>query len=442
MIRKAMGILFLFVLVGFLTSCATQPIQPSFQAGDVNSKLRSGMYMPKVDQFLVILDGSTSMADRYNEMVKLEIAKNFVSSMNQTIPDIDLKGRLRTFGQGRCLPGTATSLIYKDVYSRSKYGDAINKVKCTGGTTPMMTALEVANDDLNVTDRTAVIIVSDGIVQFDSPIGAAQALKDRFGGNLCISTVLVGNDAKGKALMEQLAGVGQCGTAARAEDLTSGAAMADFVEKVFLASSGDSDGDGVPDHLDQCPGTMTGVKVDEKGCPLDSDGDGVPDLLDACPNTPRGTKVDAKGCPISAPTYRDVDGDGIMDDVDTCPETPKGATVDSRGCWVLRPVLFGFDKATLSPSYFGFLNEVAVIMMNNPDVEIEVNGHTDNVGTAEYNMGLSEKRAQAVVEFLVDRGVGRDRFSMRGYGFTQPVATNQTDEGRAQNRRAVLIATK
>jgi len=88
----------------------------------------------------------------------------------------------------------------------------------------------------------------------------------------------------------------------------------------------DSDGDGVPDKLDECPNTPKGVAVDEKGCPLDSDGDGVPDYLDKCPDTPAGVKVDAKGCPI------DSDGDGVPDYLDECPDTPKGVKVDAKGC--------------------------------------------------------------------------------------------------------------
>ena len=88
----------------------------------------------------------------------------------------------------------------------------------------------------------------------------------------------------------------------------------------------DSDGDGVPDKLDKCPGTPLGCRVDASGCPIDSDGDGVCDGLDQCPDTPRGATVDAKGCPT------DTDGDRVWDGIDQCPDTPKGCTVDARGC--------------------------------------------------------------------------------------------------------------
>jgi OmpA-OmpF porin, OOP family len=92
----------------------------------------------------------------------------------------------------------------------------------------------------------------------------------------------------------------------------------------------DSDHDGVPDGIDQCPNTPAGVRVDALGCPLDSDHDGVPDLLDKCPNTPAGVQVYTTGVSAGCPV--DSDGDGVPDYLDRCPNTPKGAPVDPNGC--------------------------------------------------------------------------------------------------------------
>src|SRR6185437_751734 len=91
----------------------------------------------------------------------------------------------------------------------------------------------------------------------------------------------------------------------------------------------DSDGDGVPDRLDKCPGTPSGVKVDANGCPLDTDGDGIPDYLDKCPDV-KGTAA-YNGCPEPAPDM-DSDGDGVPDRLDKCPNTPPGTKVDATGC--------------------------------------------------------------------------------------------------------------
>jgi len=169
----------------------------------------------------------------------------------------------------------------------------------------------------------------------------------------------------------------------------------------------DSDGDGVPDFRDKCPGTPAGVAVDADGCPLDSDGDGVPDFRDACPGTPAGVRVDSRGCPIA---------DVIR----------------------LEGVTFAFNSDQITADERGALNEVADILRRYPDLRVEVAGHTDSVGNPSYNQGLSERRARAVLEYLVADGIDRSRMTARGYGPTAPIASNTTDAGRTMNRRVEL----
>lgn len=197
----------------------------------------------------------------------------------------------------------------------------------------------------------------------------------------------------------------------------------------------DSDGDGVPDDRDQCPGTPAGVAVDAVGCPLDSDGDGVPDYLDQCPGTPAGVAVDAKGCPI------DSDGDGVPDYQDQCPDTPAGVKVNALGCpanLVLHDIHFKFNSYELTPQSQQTLNVVAQRLVANPNVRVRVEGHTDSTGKAAYNMKLSKERANSVMRYLVGQGVAQERITAEGYGMTRPVATNKTREGRAENRRVEI----
>lgn len=204
---------------------------------------------------------------------------------------------------------------------------------------------------------------------------------------------------------------------------------------VKVDSSGcplDSDGDGVYDYMDECPKTPTGVTVDQKGCPLDSDGDGVYDYMDKCPKTPGGVKVDSKGCPL------DTDKDGVYDHLDKCPDTPSGATVDQRGCWVLKGVNFDTAKWDIKSADHKILDEVVSILKKNPLMKLEIQGHTDNRGAAKYNQWLSEKRAAAVMEYLAGQGVGKSRLNAKGYGLSEPAFSNETPEGRAQNRRVEL----
>jgi outer membrane protein OmpA-like peptidoglycan-associated protein len=207
----------------------------------------------------------------------------------------------------------------------------------------------------------------------------------------------------------------------------------------------DSDGDGVLDAQDKCPNTPAGTAVDATGCPKDSDHDGVIDTLDKCPNTPAGTAVDANGCP------KDSDGDGVVDAQDKCPNTPPGTKVDVVGCpalfaepgkaLVLQGVNFETGKATLLPESQAILDRVAESLNNNPSVQVEVGGHTDNRGARAVNLRLSQARAFTVRAYLISKGVDGARITAQGYGPDKPVADNKTAAGRAANRRVELTKT-
>ena len=199
----------------------------------------------------------------------------------------------------------------------------------------------------------------------------------------------------------------------------------------------DSDGDGVVDPRDRCPGTPRGVPVDADGCPLDSDGDGVTDDRDRCPGTPPGVVVNAEGCDP------DLDKDGVLNEADECPDTPPGTRVDFTGCEIreeirLPGVQFEVDSDRLLPGAETTLNGAAETLARYPELVVEVAGHTDSTGADEYNLGLSDRRAVTVRDFLIRRGIDASRLSARGYGEGQPIADNETVGGRAENRRVVL----
>jgi len=203
----------------------------------------------------------------------------------------------------------------------------------------------------------------------------------------------------------------------------------------------DSDGDGVVDSMDECPGTPRGVAVGANGCPNDSDGDGVSDDKDQCPNTPAGEPVDANGCEL------DDDGDGVVNRLDECPGTAAGVQVDIKGCEIkeeirLEGVNFQTNSDRLVAGAEGILNDAAATLNKNPTIKVEVAGHTDSDGAADYNEGLSARRAQTVHDYLASHGVDDDRMSVRGYGESQPIADNSTRAGKAQNRRVVLRITE
>ena len=263
-----------------------------------------------------------------------------------------------------------------------------------------------------------------------------------------------------------------------------------------MGNSVDTDEDGVSDKNDTCPGTPVGVVVDKMGCPVDKDADGVPDYMDNCPdtsgskmlngcpdrdndgvedskdqcpdqagtvtlngcpdsdmdgvadkndqcaNTKLGTKVDSKGCPM------DADKDGVSDLEDDCPSI--AGPVSNKGCPEVtvevieklkiqaRSVFFNSGKSTFKTgdaATITSLNAMREILVNYPNAKFSIEGHTDSDGSDQLNQKLSEDRANAVRNALIEKGVKAENLTAVGFGESKPVATNKTKAGKAQNRR-------
>lgn len=208
----------------------------------------------------------------------------------------------------------------------------------------------------------------------------------------------------------------------------------------------DSDHDGVPDGLDDCPATPPEARkeVDIHGCPVDSDFDGLPDYADSCAFGPIGAQVDERGCPI------DTDNDGVPDGLDDCPNTLPGVEVDRHGCIDLsmfsKPMVLNIDYAPgsfeVDPHNWKRIERLAGLLNFVPDIRIDINGYTDEIGGEAANRALSEKRANRVKGILVTAGVDPERIKVFGKGETNFVASNQTAEGRAKNRRIEIVFYK
>jgi len=380
---------FMVMISVLLIGCAGEMVKatpPTFQA----YLFQADQYVPKVNNFAVILDTSSTMADKYQGQDKATVAKNFLTAMNQTLPELNYSGALRTFGHFAYLPDRSTMRLYGVTpYSTSGFGSALDGVKGPGGDTslPLAKAIAAAGEDLkSAQGPIAIVIVSDGVDMDQAPVIAAEALKRQFGDRLCIDTVQIGDDPGGKTILEQIAKVSGCGFSTTADRLATSSSMAGFVEGVFLAKPAPK------------PAPMAAAPK-----PMDSDKDGVPDNMDQCPNT------------------------------------PMGATVDARGCWTYAAkVLFDINSAEVKSEAYPMLTEAVQILKQNPDLKVEIDGHADSTGTAAYNMTLSEKRAEGIKAYFVSRGIDPNRLTTKGFGITKPAASNKTKEGRAQNRRVEL----
>ncbi len=172
----------------------------------------------------------------------------------------------------------------------------------------------------------------------------------------------------------------------------------------------DRDGDGVFDHLDACPDKPGPKEYD--GCP-DSDGDEIPDNQDECPDL--FGPPENNGCPYDAPPYVVVESDRIR---------------------IKGNILFETGQAKIQKQSFKLLDEVASVLAKNPTLgPVLIEGHTDNKGSRNYNVDLSQRRAKAVLDYLVNKGIERKRLSAKGFGFDNPITSNATPLGRAKNRR-------
>ena len=336
-------------------------------------------YVKKVDNFIILVDRSGSMDDKYvgTKDKKIVLAKSILERMNAMIPELGYNGGLN-------LAAYSTQIQALEPYAAASYGASIAKVPTLIGSNPTplgegLMGLEPALQGAQ--GRNAVIILSDG--QENSGAGSlkiAAALAEKY--NVCFHTISFADTVNGnQALLDAITALKPCGVGVSAAQLADDAAMQKFVKDVFY------------DVAASDP------------CALDDDGDGVNNCIDKCPDTIKGLAVNADGCPI--------------------PDV------------VRLKVNFDFDKSVVKPEYHQELADFASYMKQQQSFTVvEIAGHTDSIGTDAYNQKLSERRATAVRDYLVNNfGLDGKLFSAVGYGESKPIADNKTDAGRAENRR-------
>ena len=393
-------VLTLLLMIG----CVTTPPRVLNYA---DANIREASTQASVDGFLMILDASSSMSRLLEPSPRTgpkgrDAVHGVATSMLSGIPNFDYASGVRSFGQGNCLPDGATSSL-RDMqrFDRGDMQAAVDRISCSGGSSPLSKAFDAAIGDFaEVGGGKSVIVVSDGLNMAQDDIDAAAAMHAATGA--CIYAVHVGDDQGGLELLKAVVAVAGCGRVIHESELETSSQMSAFLHDALLKEHKAAAADPTPE-------------VKPVG---DSDGDGVDDDRDRCPNTVAGAPVDADGCAI--------EGVEVVD-----------------GNWsVSGAVLFETSSAALRPEAQRILRDMADFLQRSEDISVRVEGHTDSRGTAEGNQALSELRARAATDYLVSQGVDPARLSAVGRGETSPTATNETAEGRALNRRVEFIPSR
>ncbi|GFO71728.1 OmpA-OmpF porin, OOP family [Bathymodiolus japonicus methanotrophic gill symbiont] len=380
--------------LALLSGCATEPTSyPNFTAAPVAQATSTAQFKQKTNTVFVVLDASSSTNVTYDGNdsgdSKFDVEKQTLYRLNKTIPaNINLSTGIQSFGSGHCLDWSSTKVDQGVTrHSAKNFQAGLDQVQCASGGSPMNKAIAESSAELEKANgNIALLILSDGQQIPDGTLAEAQALEDKFGQRLCIYSIWVGNsyDTSGQVVLQELSNISNCGNSVNVADVTSSTGMAGFVEGLLY------------------------------------------------------TKMAATSHVV---TSRDSDGDGVDDAYDKCKNTPAGAVVNSQGCWSYNSVDFGFDSTKITPAFEPLFKNAVETLKKNPNMTVQLEGHTDSTGPEAYNMGLSERRAQAVKNHLVEQGIDASRLTTKGFGETNPIAPNDTAEGRAKNRRVGFSIT-
>ncbi len=466
---KFCSILCLFFCGMMFAACSggkkTVHINPSVNFD--HQKLSAEKYVQRVDTFVVILDASNSMDDRYidgSKERKIDTAKKFLHSMVNTLPDLEFTAGLRVFGMAKRPHSDDTPILYWLTESnREGFVSALSEVKVghnaysslplsinrtadillTVDSRPELNGKNLSHVGVDATDKSfkaprgkiAVIVVSDGNDNSSASLLACKYLKKRFPGRLNLYTVAVGNEPKERQGLKRLAEVGG-GFSVVSNEVTSAVNMRMYLEKILIAP--DEDNDDVADSNDRCPNTPPGVMANIDGCTPDTDDDGTYDYLDRCPRTPEGLAVNNMGCPA------DTDADGKYDDHDQSPATPEWINDLKWGSVspAVKHLRFDVSAHELRPWMYAILDEYVAFLKNHPDMTLSVRGYSDNLGTKAQNMNLSKKRANATQAYLLTERVNPSQLKVSYHGADNPTADTTTTEGRNLNRRVELQIVK
>jgi OOP family OmpA-OmpF porin len=337
----------------------------------------------KVQGFVVLSDLSSSMRKLSTcpgGLVKQEAVNSLLRKMNHRIPNQPYTAALRVFGYKQAWSRKDYTTLYYGpaAYTRAGFENSIGRLFAADSISPFGWALSDSEKDLAAMNNPRVILMfADFEETTDSgkPVDKAKSIVRNFGNDTRIYTYYVTMTTEAKNLAKNIAGAANGKAYNICDLLGDGAAFEGMMTEIFG--------------------------------------------------------------PMDLPPCKDIDKDGVCDEQDVCPATPVGAPVDERGCWIAAySQFFDFDKAEVKYAFEPRIKYAAELIVKNPQIGVvTIAGHTDGKGTEEYNMDLGRRRAEAVKTVLVKYGAPTERLVVESYGKTRPIAENDTEEGRAKNRR-------
>lgn len=336
-----------------------------------------------VSQTMSLLDASGSQEAVFAD------GKAALESIVAAMPEGSYEAGLLVFGG---FDRETTGMI---PFDRAKLAAAAREASFLEGSTPTYAVLENELSSALRRDagKAAVVLISDGLATDyaghsgvdERTLAAARALVRDRSGKTCFHTVGLGDDAAGQALLRALAETSSCGSHRSIASLSDASAFQAFAREVYLGGAA------------------------------------------------------RRPAPRTRPAPVDTDGDGVFDSVDACPGTLRRAPVDERGCWTLHDLRFAVNGDTIESNSAVSLQEAIRVLAANPGVRVRIDGHTDSDGAAAYNQDLSERRAEAVRDYLVEKGgLDASRFEVEGFGESQPAVPNESSAQKRRNRRVEL----
>ncbi len=346
-------------------------------------------FVKSCDSFVLVTDESSSMNLYYHWKEKIKLEKKILEIVNKNIPEVDYLSSLESL---TCKMNNPDKSVVKNLYpvatyNKTKMAEAISKVKGSDAWTPLSFALKGIESDLKeMNGKIHVIIFSDGEENYEKIKASkvAKDLKQKY--NICIYAVQIGDSKEGRKNLKAIVDATGCGKLYSGDSLLNGKDLNKFIKEVF--------------------GYEKLVEVKPKPAPRSV------------------VKVE-----------KDSDHDGIYDRYDQCPDTLKGAPVDAHGCWNIPVVYFDTDKYNIKPVFYPMLQSIIHVLKLNPEVKLVIKGYTDSKASEKYNLKLSEKRAKEVAKFFEKNSIASDRLIVKYFGECCPVASNNSEDGRALNRR-------